>query len=118
MYVMTNREKINGAAEILFPENLDKLSAKFDSDIYIIPSSVHEIIAVSAEGKDASELQEMVNEVNMNEVSLEERLSNEVYHYDRIKGNLPLHRMHLIKGSMENQNLNSFVTIRQRELYR
>lgn len=90
MYVMTNREKINGAAENLFPENLDKLSAKFNSDIYIIPSSVHEIIAVSAEGKDASELQEMVNEVNMNEVSLEERLSNEVYHYDRDKKELTI----------------------------
>lgn len=90
MYVMTNREKINGAAEILFPENLDKLSAKFDSDIYIIPSSVHEIIAISADGKDVNELQEMVNEVNMNELSLEERLSNEVYHYDRNKRELTI----------------------------
>ena len=90
MYVMTNREKINGAAEILFPENLDKLSSKFDSDIYIIPSSVHEIIAISADGKDANELQEMVNEVNMSELSLEERLSNEVYHYDRNKRELTI----------------------------
>ena len=42
MYVMTNSEKINGASEIMFPENLEKLSSKFDSDIYIIPSSIHE----------------------------------------------------------------------------
>lgn len=83
MYVMTNNERLNGAAEILFPENLERLSSMFDSDIYIIPSSIHEIIALSADGKDVNVLQKMVNEVNINEVSLEERLSNEVYHYDR-----------------------------------
>ena len=90
MYVMTNSEKINGASEIMFPENLEKLSSKFDSDIYIIPSSIHEIIAVSVDGKDVNELQKMVNEVNMNELSLEERLSNEVYHYDRNKKELTI----------------------------
>lgn len=90
MYVMTNHERLNGAAGILFPENLEKLSSIFGSDIYIIPSSIHEIIAVSVNGKDVKDLQEMVNEVNMNELSLEERLSNEVYHYDRNKRELTI----------------------------
>ena len=88
LYVMTNSEKFNGASELLFPENLDELSKKFDSDIYIIPSSTHEIIAISSIGKDVNELQEMVNEVNMNEVLIEDRLSNEVYHYDKNKKEL------------------------------
>ena len=79
LYVMTNSEKFNGASELLFPENLDELSKKFDSDIYIIPSSTHEIIAISSIGKDVNELQEMVNE---------DRLSNEVYHYDKNKKEL------------------------------
>ena len=57
LYVMTNSEKFNGASELLFPENLDELSKKFDSDIYIIPSSTHEIIAISSTGKDVNELQ-------------------------------------------------------------
>ena len=88
LYVMTNSEKFNGASELLFPENLDELSKKFDSDIYIIHSSTHEIIAISSTGKDVNELQEMVNEVNMNEVLIEDRLSNEVYHYDKNKKEL------------------------------
>ena len=67
LYVMTNSEKFNGASELLFPENLDELSKKFDSDIYIIPSSTHEIIAISSIGKDVNELQEMVNELHTNE---------------------------------------------------
>ena len=32
---------------------------------------------------DPYELAEMVNEINMSQVSLEERLSNQVYHYDK-----------------------------------
>ena len=90
MYVMTNRRKINGAAEILFPENLDKLASILHSDIYIIPSSIHEVIAISSNGHSADELQEMVNDINMNQVDLEDRLSNEVYHYDRNKRELTI----------------------------
>ena len=90
MYVMTNRRKINGAAEILFPENLDKLASILHSDIYIIPSSTHEVIAISSNGHSADELQEMVNDINMNQVDLEDRLSNEVYHYDRNKRELTI----------------------------
>lgn len=90
MYVMTNRRKINGAAEILFPENLDKLASILHSDIYIIPSSTHEVIAISSNGHSADELQEMVSDINMNQVDLEDRLSNEVYHYDRNKRELTI----------------------------
>ena len=41
------------------------------------------LIAVSAEMGDPYELAEMVSEINMDQVALEERLSNQVYHYDK-----------------------------------
>ena len=44
---------------------------------------MHEVIAVSTSMGDPNELAEMVAEINMDQVALEERLSNQVYHYDK-----------------------------------
>ena len=46
-----------------------------ESDLYILPSSVHEVIAVSSDMGSPEMLAQMVVEVNMQEVSLDERLS-------------------------------------------
>ena len=74
MWVISNEKGINGAASMLYENELHELAESLESDLYILPSSVHEVIAVSAQ---------MVVEVNMQEVSLDERLSNQVYHYDK-----------------------------------
>ena len=68
---------------MLYEDNLHELAMKLDSDLYIMPSSVHEVIAVSSNLGDPNELAAMVVEVNMQEVELAERLSNQVYHYDK-----------------------------------
>ena len=83
MWVVSNKGKMYGATAILQEEVLQKLSQKFQGDLYILPSSLHETIVVSAEGKDPYELAEMVAEINMSQVELEDRLSNQVYHYDK-----------------------------------
>ena len=67
---------------ILAPE-LHELAESLESDLYILPSSVHEVIAVSSDMGSPEMLAQMVVEVNMQEVSLDERLSNQVYHYDK-----------------------------------
>lgn len=82
MYVISNREHYYGAVEMLFNENLDKVSEIFQDDLYILPSSTHEVIAVPAKDCNAEELAAMVEGINMDEVALEERLSNQVYFYD------------------------------------
>lgn len=46
MYVISNKEHYYGAVEMLFNENLDKVSEIFHDDLYILPSSTHEVIAV------------------------------------------------------------------------
>lgn len=83
MWVITNDRGINGAVSMLYEENLHTLAGKLESDLYILPSSVHEVIAVSASMGEPEQLAEMVAEINMAQVSLEERLSNQVYHYDK-----------------------------------
>ena len=83
MWVISNDRGINGAGSMLYEDNLHKLAMKLETDLYILPSSVHECIAVSANMGDPYELAEMVNEINMGQVALEDRLSNQVYHYDK-----------------------------------
>lgn len=82
MYIISNREHYYGAAGMLFHENLDQISEIFHDDLYILPSSIHEVIAVPAKDCNAEELADMVEVINREQITLEERLSNQVYFYD------------------------------------
>ena len=82
MYVITNEQKVNGAASIIYSDALEKLSEKIGTDLYILPSSIHETIAISTDFGTPEELAMMVREVNASQVSLEEQLSDHVYKYD------------------------------------
>lgn len=83
MYVISNDRGINGAISMLYEDKLHSLAMELENDLYILPSSVHEVIAVSVEMGEPYELAQMVSEINMDQVALEERLSNQVYHYDK-----------------------------------
>lgn len=83
MYVISNNRGINGAISMLYENELHTLAENLETDLYIMPSSIHEVIAVSSDMGDSNELAQMVAEINMDQVSLDERLSNQVYHYDK-----------------------------------
>ncbi|MCR5339130.1 MAG: DUF5688 family protein [Lachnospiraceae bacterium] len=83
LYVISNKQRCNGAAGILYSDCLEQLSDKLGSDLYILPSSVHETLALSADGgRDVEMLAQMVREVNATQVSQQEQLSDHVYRYD------------------------------------
>ncbi|MDD6810803.1 MAG: DUF5688 family protein [Lachnospiraceae bacterium] len=85
MYVLTNRDRIFGAASILYSEEMKKLTRKFNKNLIILPSSVHEVILVpDDEIAEKSFYKNMVKEVNDTQVEPEEILSYSVYYYDRI----------------------------------
>ena len=88
LFVLTNENKIYGAAEVLHSEFMDSILDRLDSDkFYILPSSVHEVIIVSPRiAMDIEALREMVESVNTNEVSPDEILSYNVYEYSRENG--------------------------------
>jgi hypothetical protein len=83
MWIITNDRGVNGAVNMLYDENLQHLAKELKDDLYILPSSIHEVICIPASMGDPKVLAEMVQEVNATVVSLEERLSNQVYHYDK-----------------------------------
>ncbi len=83
MWIITNNKGVSGAVNMIFEKNLFELSKGLNDDLYILPSSIHEVIAVPSSLGDPVELAEMVQQVNMDVVDVSERLSNQVYHYDR-----------------------------------
>ncbi|MDD6036434.1 MAG: DUF5688 family protein [Lachnospiraceae bacterium] len=86
LHVLSNRRKINGAAAILYPGVLKRLSDTFPGDFYIIPSSVHEVLLLEkSEECDAKQLNSIVCEVNEKQVLPEEVLSDHVYYYSKSK---------------------------------
>lgn len=84
MYVLSNRQKLQGAACMLYPGILREFAMTKDSDLYILPSSVHEVILLEAEPDiQAEALLKMVSEINRTQVEESEVLSDAVYYYNR-----------------------------------
>lgn len=82
-WIITNESGINGASAMLYEENLHKLAEKMGTDMYLLPSSIHEWLAVSVDKGEPEMLADMVQVINREKVRLEDRLSNNVYHYDK-----------------------------------
>lgn len=83
-YVVTNHQKMNGAACMLSPA-LKSMADVSESDIIVIPSSVHEIIIMKDLGMDKDFLSQMIQEVNADSNCLlpDEVLSDHPYVYRR-----------------------------------
>ncbi len=89
MFVLTNRQKLYGAACLLYPEILKVFAEKVGQDFYVLPSSVHEIILVPA-GVDASKeaLYGIVTDINRTYVAEDEALADSVYYYNRSRNEI------------------------------
>ena len=83
MFIATVPDKNSGAGVLAYQDFMDQAAEKIGGDFFILPSSIHEILLVPDDGqKEADELKAMVMDVNATQVSPEERLSDNVYHYD------------------------------------
>ena len=83
LYVATNDNGLFGASVVAYPGMLEEAVQRLQGDYYILPSSIHEVLLVSAkEVQDYRELEAMVRQINEAEVAPAERLSDRVYHYD------------------------------------
>ena len=84
MKILTNSRKTYGACSILYPEVVEQVAEQMEGDIYLIPSSVHEMLALPKEQeRSGEELQAMIAEVNSTEISPEEVLSDHLYFFSR-----------------------------------
>lgn len=84
MYVLRNESKVLGAACILYPYLLSDFAAACKSDLFIIPSSIHEtLILPYADPSENGEIKAMIRDVNRTQVAAEEVLSDNLYFYEQ-----------------------------------
>ena len=84
LYVLSNEEMYFGAVTIFYPGLLSVIADEFGSDLFILPSSVHEcLILPCSQGIDPHALASIVRTVNETEVAEEDILSFSVYRYSR-----------------------------------
>lgn len=91
MYVLTNTLRYHGATAMLYENVIANFAALIEADLYILPSSVHEVILIPRTSDvEKADLEQMVREVNQEEVEQMERLSDCVYCYWRESGEFTL----------------------------
>ena len=87
-YILTNQKEVDGAIYFMSPEVVGAIAEALEDDLYILPSSVNEVLLVRVsevrEGVDG--LKAMVRDVNETIVAEKEILSYSVYHYDKEHG--------------------------------
>lgn len=84
MYLLTNQNKLYGAAQILNEKILTSAAKIIGTDFLILPSSQHEVLLIPAnsESADLNDLADIVKYVNITQVATDEFLSDHIYHYD------------------------------------
>ena len=80
IYVVTNRHDFFGANALLYSDVIAEVAEKIGTDCYILPSSVHDLIILSAETfLKQNRLANIVRTTNIESVRPSERLSDSVY---------------------------------------
>ena len=90
IFVLTNRKKLYGANILLYPNELKDVADRINDDLYILPSSVHELITVSASIGSCEDLKKTVRNVNDTVLVSDEILSYSVYRYSRKAGSIEI----------------------------
>ena len=87
IYVLTNSIRLNGAHYITDEDYLVDFANSVNSDLYILPSSIHELLIIPMScGLKKEELIKMVRDINSTELSQGEVLSDNIYEVYRDRG--------------------------------
>lgn len=98
LWLVSNEMCVNGATMMVYDDVLTDLASRMGDDLYILPSSLHEFLAVPVSQIDPEDLSHMVADINFEHVKEEDRLSNQVFSYDRNAHELNVAVSNPIKG--------------------
>ncbi len=91
MFVLTNSTGMNGASSLFYEGILKDFANANDSDLIILPSSIHEVLIIPySDSISLEELGDTVFSINQEEVPEEDRLSNHIYYYSKSENNLTI----------------------------
>ncbi len=89
-YIVTCKSRVLGAAYMINLDLLDKMAERLDADLYILPSSIHEVFIIRDTLGDPKELVNIIREANQTVVREDEILSYNLYHYERASKKLSI----------------------------
>ena len=92
LYLLSNKERVvYGARGILRTDLLQAFAMGADSNLYILPSSIHELILLPDNGNYCvEEMREVVKTINETEVPETERLSEMMYYFRKDSGTVEI----------------------------
>ena len=88
--IITNKSRILGATSLLYTKRLHEIAELAESDLFIIPSSVHEIMVLPIYEARVDFLKATVREANGTLVTGREILSDEIHIYRRETGSIEI----------------------------
>lgn len=84
LYVLTNETQICGASCMLYPTLLSEFAEELGQDLYVLPSSIHEVLLLPTDKRDMDQsLSALVRQVNEEQLPETQQLSDHVYYYSR-----------------------------------
>ena len=91
LYLLSNKERVYGARGILRTDLLQAFAMRADSNLYILPSSIHELILLPDNGDYyVEEMRKVVKTINETEVPETERLSETIYYFRKDSGTVEI----------------------------
>lgn len=83
VFVVSNEMQRYGAGVICYENFLDDISRKYDKSLYLLPTSIHEMLLLFDDGKDQEEDLLHILEKSNQRLNKEEFLSENIYYYDK-----------------------------------
>lgn len=90
MYCITNSQHTFGAAAMMYPDKLREVSEMMGSDMYIVPSSIHEVICISPDLADPTDIYEYTQYSNRQYLAAKDVLSDSLYYYEAARQRLTI----------------------------
>ncbi|MCI8505178.1 MAG: hypothetical protein HFI67_03190 [Lachnospiraceae bacterium] len=82
LFVLSNKNRLFGAACLLYKDLLPSFADMLRDDFYVLPSSIHEVLLLPVKkSPPPNSLLEMVQDINRTEVGPEDVLSDHIYLY-------------------------------------
>lgn len=89
-FTLTNEYNVGGAAAMLYKHAAELLAEKAEGDFYVIPCSIHDVIAVPKKKANLKELVEMLARGNQVCAPGDAILSNSIYRYNQQKSSFQI----------------------------
>ena len=88
IYIVTNKDRNLGACELLDKVAMQEIIEKVGENFFVLPSSIHECLIVATNNDEfvKSYLEDLVRTINCERVDPRDRLSDNIYRYDKERG--------------------------------